>query len=77
MRQQAIKDKEKERTQFYQKQREEAKVERTKIREKVSDNFLIIFGRHFDFFLLSLLFIFLLPLKIVQEKSHFFVVFYY
>ena len=35
LRQQAIKDKEKERTQFYQKQREEAKVERTKIREKV------------------------------------------
>ena len=35
LRQQAIKDKEKERTQFYQKQREEAKVERSKIREKV------------------------------------------
>ena len=35
MRQQAIKDKEKERTNFYQKQREAAKGERAKIREKV------------------------------------------
>ena len=36
MRQQAIKDKEKERTNFYQKQREAAKGERAKIREKVN-----------------------------------------
>ena len=35
MRQQAIKDKEKERTNFYNKQKEGQKEERSKIREKV------------------------------------------
>ena len=39
MRQQAIKEKEKERREHYQKQRDTAKDERTKIREKVKKVF--------------------------------------